>query len=95
MDIKAAYQEKLEAQLREWSAGIEELKAEAAEVKADAKIQYSEYIDKLAAKQEAAKAKLQELRDGGEEAWEKLKPGLEQVWKDLKGAVDEARTAFK
>ncbi len=91
---KEAYQEKLEAQLREWTAKIAELKAKADKAKAEVKMEYVEQIEKLRIQQAAAEAKLQELRQSGEQAWEDLKPGLERAWKELKTAVDHARSKF-
>ncbi len=91
---KEAYQEKLEAQLREWTAKIAELKAKADKAKAEVKMEYVEQIEKLRIQQAAAEAKLQELRQSGEQAWEDLKPGLERAWKELKTAVDHARSRF-
>jgi hypothetical protein len=58
MDTKEAYQEKFDAQLREWSAKIDELKAKADKAKAEAKIEYCEQIDGLRSKQAAAQTKL-------------------------------------
>ena len=62
MNKKEAYQEKFDAQLREWSAKIDELKAKADQAKAEAKIEYYEQIEELRSKQAAAQTKLQELR---------------------------------
>ncbi len=94
MTTKEAYQQKLEAQLKEWAAGIEVLKARAEKAKAEAKIEYMEQIDKLHSHEEAAKAKLQELKHSGEHAWEELKPGLERSWSELKSALEHARSKF-
>jgi len=47
MNKKEAYQEKFDAQLREWSAKIDELKAKADQAKAEAKIEYYEQIEAL------------------------------------------------
>ncbi len=91
---KEAYQAKLEAQLREWGARIDELKAKAKKAKADAKIEYLEQIEKLHAQQSAAQAMLQEFQQSGEQTWKELKPRLDRAWKDLKNAVDHARSRF-
>ena len=54
MGLKEAYQEKLEAQLKEWSAKFNELQAKAEIAKADAKIELQKHLQTLQAKQEAA-----------------------------------------
>ncbi len=62
MDKRKAYEEKLDAQLEEWSAQIALLKARAAKAKAEAKIEYNETIEALQHRQEEARAKLHELK---------------------------------
>ena len=52
MGKKEAYIEKLEAQLREWSSKIDELKARADKAKADVKLEYEKQIGELRTKQE-------------------------------------------
>jgi len=94
MNSKQAYQEKLDAQMREWNAKFEELKAKADQAKAEAKIEYYERIEELRSKQEVALRKLQEFGDSGEQAWEDLKPGLEHAWNDLKTSVEKAISRF-
>lgn len=94
MNKKEVYQEKLEAQLREWSAKIDVLNAKADKAKAELKIEYAEQIEDLRAKQTAAQTKLQELSKSGELAWEELKPGLEHAWHDLKISVENALSKF-
>ena len=44
MNTKEAYQEKFDAQLRGWSAKIDELMAKADKAKAEAKIEYCEQV---------------------------------------------------
>ncbi|MDD5411512.1 MAG: coiled coil domain-containing protein [Methylobacter sp.] len=95
MSKKEAYQDKIDAQLREWSAKIDELNAKANKATAEVKIEYYEQIEELRSKQANAQTKLQALRNSGEQAWEELKPGLEQAWDDLKTSVEKAISKFK
>lgn len=92
---KEAYHEKFEAQLREWAADIDVLKAKADKATAEAKILYLEQIEELRAKQTVAQTKLQEFCASGEHAWDELKPGLEHTWNDLKTAIDNAVSKIK
>lgn len=94
MNTKEAYQQKLEAQVREWGAKIDELKAKADKVKAEAKIEYYEQIQELHTKQAVVQAKLRALSNSGEEAWEELKVGVEHAWNDFKTAVEKAVSKF-
>lgn len=94
-DKRKAYEEKLDAQLKEWNAQIALLKAKAENAKVDAKIDHYKTIETLQAKQDAARTKLQELRSAGDDAWEDLKSGAENVWTELKTAFQSAASRFK
>jgi hypothetical protein len=91
MDLKEAYQEKLEAQLKEWSAKFMEFQAKAEMAKADAKIELLKHARTLQAKQEAAQQKLQELKEAGADAWERAKPDLEKAIDNLKSAWESIK----
>jgi len=95
MNLKEAYEKKLQAQLDEWSAKIEVLKAKADKVKADARVDYSKQLEELRIKKNAANAKLAELKKAGDEAWEDLKTGVESAWDSLGKAVKAAAARFK
>jgi nucleotide-binding universal stress UspA family protein len=92
---KKAYQEKIEAQLKEWGAKIEEVKAKAEKSKAELKMKYEKQVEDLRAKQDVVQKKLQELRESGEDAWEGLKTGTEKSLDELKGSLDRALLTFK
>lgn len=95
MGLKDAYISKLEAQLKEWSAAIDQLKAEAENAQAEARIEYHTQLEGLQAAQEAARARLEELRAAGEAAWVSLMGGVEAAWRDLKRAVEQAAGKIK
>ena len=92
---KKAYEEKLDAQLKEWSAQIALLRAKADNAKADAKIEYYKTIEALQRKQNEARTKLHELTAAGDEAWEDLKAGVEKAWTEVKTAFHDAASRFK
>ena len=94
-DKRKAYEEKLDAQLKEWDAQIALLKAKAENAEADAKIDYYKTIDALEHKQDKAKTKLQELKTAGDEAWEAVKAGAEKAWAEVKTAYHDAASKFK
>jgi nucleotide-binding universal stress UspA family protein len=92
---RMADQEKMEAQLREWSTKIDELKAKAETSIAELKKKYEEQIGDLRAKQEAVRQKMLELKRSGEESWEELKGGVEKSLDELKRALKRAVSRFK
>ena len=94
-DKRKAYEEKFEAQLKEWSAEIALLNAKADKAAAEAKIEYYKMVESLQGKQDAARTKLQELRTAGDDAWEDLKIGAENVWTEVKTAFQSAASRFK
>ena len=95
MNEKEAYQQKLEAKLDEWMAEIDKLKAKADQASAEAKVEYDKQVNGLHVKQEAAKEKLNALRQAGDDSWEKLKVDIEQTWSDLSEAVKTASSKLK
>lgn len=95
MNKKKAYEEKLQAQLDEWNATIDTLKAKAEKEKAEAKISYLETIEELQHKRMTARKKLQELQLAGDDALEELKDGIQQAWSELGEAVKAAISKFK
>jgi chromosome segregation ATPase len=84
-----AYTSKLNAQLKEWNAKVEELRAKGQSASADAKAQLNKQLEDLAAKRGAAEKKLKELQTAGAEKFQVLKQGVDQAWHDLRGAFEK------
>ena len=74
---------KLETQLKQWGAKLDEFVAKADRAGTTARIDNRRRIDDLKAKVQAAQSKLDEVRTAGSERWETLKAGVESAWKDL------------
>jgi chromosome segregation ATPase len=90
MNKREAYLARLEAQVAEWQAEIDRLKAKAQVAEADARIERTKQIEKLERMQADAKKRVQELRDAGDEAWDEAREGLEKAWDDLQGSMRSA-----
>jgi len=95
MSRKEAYEQKLQAQLDQWSAEIDKLKAKAESKGADAQLEYHRQIKELRARQEIAKNKLAELRASSGDAWEDIKAGADSAWDSLNEALKSAASRFK
>jgi hypothetical protein len=95
MDERKAYEEKLDAQLKEWSAQIALLRAKADKAKAELKVEYYKMIETLQAKQETARIRLEELRTAGDDRWEDYKTDGEETWDDIKAAFQKAVSKFE
>jgi hypothetical protein len=94
-DKRKAYEEKIDAQLKEWNTEIALLNAKADKAKAEAKIEYYKTIETLQGKQDKARMKLQEIRTTSDDGWEDLKTGAENVWTEVNSAFQSAATRFK
>jgi hypothetical protein len=95
MSMKKAYEQKLQAQLDEWSAQIAKLKTKADGAEADAQLEYYKKIEGLRSMQETAANKLTELKDAGEDAWDDLKAGIDSTSDSLDNALKSAASRFK
>lgn len=95
MSMKEAYEQKLQAQLKEWGAEIDRLKAKADDAEADAQLEYYKEIEKLRSMQEAANRKLAELKEASDDAWEDLKADVDSAWDSMSSVLKSASSRFK
>jgi hypothetical protein len=95
MATKEAYQKKFEAQLKEWDARLDLLKAKAQKASADVRIKHEDELESLKAKREAAHKMLEELGKRKEGAWEDIKDVAEKVWDEMSKAMETVAGYFK
>ncbi|MDQ1325405.1 MAG: hypothetical protein QG564_529 [Campylobacterota bacterium] len=95
MSMKEAYEQKLQAQLDEWGAEIDKLKAKADSAEADVQLKYYKQIEQLQSMKDTAVDKLIELKDTGDDAWEDLKAGIENAWDSLGSVLNSFASKFK
>jgi len=95
MSMKDAYEKKLQAQLDEWGAEIDKLKAKADNAQADAQLEYQEQIKELRSMKNVANEKLSELKNASVDAWQDLKAGIDSAWDSLGNAMKSAASKFK
>lgn len=95
MDNKELYQQKLQAQLDEWVADIDKLRAKASGASADTQLQLNREIDTLQARIDEAKGKVSELAEAGEDAWESVKGSTEAIWNSVSTAFGDAIAKLK
>jgi len=95
MNEKELYQQQKQAQLDEWKAEVDKLKAKASAASADVQMELNKQIEALEGKIENGKAKLAEVADASEDAWESIKDGVESAWDSMKSAFNDAAAKFK
>jgi hypothetical protein len=95
MNDKDLYQQKKQAQLDEWQAEIDKLKARASMASADAQLEMNKQITAMESHIKVGKAKLTELAQTSEEAWGSIKLGVDSAWDAMKSAVGDAAAKFK
>ena len=87
MNEKELHQQKMKAQLDEWKADADKLKAKASGASADARLALDKQVKDLDARIESGKARLAELAAAPEEAWESVKGRVDSAWEVLKTAI--------
>lgn len=95
MDEKKLYEQKLQAQLDEWKAEIDKLKAKAHGASADTQLEFNRKVQDLELKLKDGSDQLSELSEASGEAWETVRQGLESAWDSLSTAMADAATKFK
>lgn len=85
---KEDYQKKMEAQLKEWSARIDVLKAKADKASAAAKVELQEQTEKLKALEISAREHVAKLQDATTTAWNEVRADVTDKWNQVSGAVE-------
>jgi hypothetical protein len=80
---------RMETQLKEWGAKLDELSAKADAAGTAADTVYRKRIANLRAKYQVAHSKLDELRTAGSEKWDTFGTGVESAWNELRDAFKE------
>ncbi len=95
MNERELYRQKKQAQLDEWSAEIQKIKARASKAGADAQLKIDKQVAALEKRIQEGKLELSQLGTASEEAWGSLKTGIEEAWGSMKSAVQDASSKLK
>lgn len=95
MDKREAYRDLAKAQIKEWEAKIDLLKARGEKATAGAKIDMMNAVEKLQVEKNALQKRIVEMMDAGGDAWEKLKDGIEKGMEEMKKSIDKTVEKFK
>ena len=95
METRELYRQKYEAQIHEWGAKLEGIKAQAEKLTAQAKIDVKPHVDAVHAKFDADKAKLNDIAGATDEKWDEVVKTVDHGWNDLKAAAEGAYATLK
>ncbi len=93
MDDKKLNKEKRQAQLDEWKAEIDVLKARADKASAETRLKLKKKIAEAEDSLDNAKSKLAEIVEAGDEKWQSFRSGLENSIKSIKSSIEEKISA--
>lgn len=82
-----AYADKLTAQLQEWSAQVDVLKAKAAKGAANVRIDFHEQIESWQDKESALRKKIDALSAKGAEGYEAMKADVQTAWDETNSFI--------
>lgn len=86
------FESTLEAQLAQWKADLDVLKAKATRAKIGAMVQYDQGIDALQNKHDEAGRHLRNLRIASDDAWEGAKASTEKIWTEFASLIKASST---
>ena len=96
MSEREAYiRRKAKARIDQWNADIDKMQAKVHEAEADAKIEYEKQLDEMRAQRDEAEAKIKEIADSGDDAWDDMKAGFDKAWDSMSEAFNSAKSRFK
>lgn len=84
------YQDKIERKVENLDEEIAALKSKGKELTADARQEFSEKMETLKEKRQAADEKLAEIKNSSGDAWMQLQSGFESAFEELRKAFNKA-----
>lgn len=95
MKDKELYQQKIQAQLNEWKADIDKLRAKVSMSNADSQLDMNRNLRVLESKIEEGKEKIREIAGVGEGVWDSARQRMQSAWELLKSEADDAAAKLK
>jgi uncharacterized protein YjbJ (UPF0337 family) len=92
---RGVYEDRMASWLDELSAEAKELLTEFEPADAEATGRYREVLRDLSRKQDDAKAKLKQLEQASDDAWDELRGGVDSAVSELRDAIENASSRVK
>jgi len=94
-ETRNLYRQKYEAQIREWTSRVDEIRSSADRLDAQARLDMQPHVDDVHRRYHITRSKLRELADAADDTWIDLKRNAEQAWVDFKSSIEGAYEALK
>ena len=95
MSKRDEFVEKLKGQIDSVNSDIDELERKAESVKNDARAKYLEELENAKSQRAELEAKVTQIKQSGEDAWEGLQDEVEHAWKALNNSINYFKSHFK
>ncbi len=95
METRELYKQKCEAQMHEWSAKLDSMKAASEKMTVQAKLDVKPKLDAVHASFEAAKARLAEIAEATDDRWDDVVKKVDHAWSEVKAASEGVYDAMK
>jgi hypothetical protein len=93
METRELYKQKYQAQIHEWAAKLDVLKARAERMSAQKQLDAKPRVDAMHAGLESARAKMLDIASATDDKWEQVKKDVEHAWGETRSAVEGAYDA--
>jgi len=91
----SGYQQQINAQIDEYKAGVDKLKAKLSKADGEMKVKYADQVSDLETRLSALVKARGDLKNAGDSAWEDVKESVENAKNDLESALRRTMNAFK
>lgn len=95
MEARELYKQKYSAQIDEWGAKLDVVKAKFEQMGAQAKLDAKPGMDNVHSKFDAAKKKLDAIAEATDETWDQVVKEIDTAWEDFKASAEGAYDAIK
>lgn len=95
MQTRELYKQKYEAQMHEWNAKLDVMKAQTEKLTVQAKLDVKPHLDAVHAKFEAVKARLNVIAEATDDKWDDVVKEVDHAWNEVKAATEGAYDAMK
>lgn len=87
MSLREIYERKMQAQLQQLKAEIDELRKKADQTETNLELEYYTLIDELHLKLDSANQKFHLLKQANDEKWDEFKSEFELIWNSLRELI--------